>query len=332
MTIIIDAPLPDAQREKIQRLVPGLKLVTMPTFGAPLPKEALREAEVIYTSSANFDPADAPKLRWVQTDTAATNPIRGSAIAGDQTPVANVSGAYSASVAEFALGMLLALTRKITLGCRMQAERHWPEDYAPLQGVDLYGKTMGIVGYGSIGRQIAKLAAALGMNVLACKRRPERRADDSYLLPGTGDPEGLLPQAWFGHDQIAAMFAQSDIAMITLPDVPSTRGLIGRRELAALSRDAWLVNVGRGAVIDEPGLIECLQTGALAGAALDVFVEEPLSHTSPFWAMPNVLVMPHIASWTKPQPIYATGVLIENLRRDLRGEPLVNLIDKTLMY
>jgi phosphoglycerate dehydrogenase-like enzyme len=191
---------------------------------------------------------------------------------------------------------------------------------------------MGIVGYGSIGRQIARLASAMGMTILACKRRPEKKSDDSYLLPGTGDPEGKLPKAWFGEKQITEMFRQSDFAMITLPHVETTERLIGKEQLAALPRHAYLANVGRGAVIDEPALVDALSSGAIAGAALDVFAEEPLPSNSPLWTMPHVLIMPHIASWTTMQATRAAGVLIDNIKRDLANRPLVNLIDKKLMY
>jgi phosphoglycerate dehydrogenase-like enzyme len=330
--IIINAPLPAEQEKKLRALAPRMRLTFVPHGGTAIPTEALRDAEIVYTDCANFDPADAPRLRFVQTNSAATNPFRQSKVSSDSTPVANVTGAYSVAVAECAMGMLLAVTRKITLGCRFQAESRWADDYDPWVGVDLYGMTMGIVGYGSIGRQIARLAQGFGMTVLACKRRPEKRTDDSYLLPGTGDPEGRIPKAWFGEKQIAELFRQSDVAMVALPDVPTTQQRIGRSELVALPRHAYFVNVGRGAVVDEPALIECLCQGKLAGAALDVFAEEPLPAISPLWKMENVLIMPHIASWTTAQTARAAEVLIENVRRHLNDEPLINLIDKKLLY
>jgi phosphoglycerate dehydrogenase-like enzyme len=332
MIVLVDAPLPDAAAEEIHRLAPDIELVRSPAMGQPLPREQLRRAEVIYTAAADFDPADATRLRWVQTNSAATEPIRGKPVMRSAVSVANVSGAYSVAVAECALGMLLALTRRITLGVRSQLERHWPEDYGPWAGTDLYGQTMAVVGYGSIGRQIGRLAQGMGMTVLACKRRPELRRDDSYLLPGTGDPEGLIPAAWFGPGQIRDMFRRADVVVIALPRTPATEGLVGAAALAALPAHAYLVNVGRGAVVDETTLANALNAGALAGAALDVFDEEPLPRAHPLWAMPNVLIMPHVASWTTLQAQRAAGVLIENLRRDLRGLPLVNVIDKELLY
>jgi len=332
IVVVIDAPLSDEQAAQIQKLSPGIKLVRLPELGKPLPKDALKDVEVIYTTMANFDPADAPKLRWVQTDTVATNPQAKSAVMRTNIPVCNVAGAYTAAVAECAIGMLLAVTRKITLGVEFQLRSEWPTDYDAWCGIDLYGKTMGIVGYGSIGRHIARIAQAMGMTILACKRNPANRRDDGYILPNAGDPEGTIPKAWFGQDQIAEMFRLTDLAMVVLPHVPSTEKIIGKKELAALPRHAIFANVGRGAVVDEPALVEALKAGAIAGAALDVFEPEPPTGTSPLWKMKNVLMMPHIASWTNMQAHRATEVLIENLKRDLAGKPLINVVDKKLMY
>ena len=191
---------------------------------------------------------------------------------------------------------------------------------------------MGIIGYGSIGRQIAKIAQALGMKVLACKREPDKKCQTSYRIPGTGDPEGRIPEAWFGTDQLTLMLGRCDVAVITLPLTPATRGLVGKQELEALPSHAYVLNVGRGPVLDEAALIDSLQMGRLAGAALDVFDLEPLPVENPLWRLPNVLVMPHIASWTKLQSYRAAEVLIENLSRYLKGEPLINVIDKNSMY
>jgi phosphoglycerate dehydrogenase-like enzyme len=331
MKVLYDAPLPDESIAEIRERFPGIVLVPSPL--APL-RDLVAEADVFYTQSADFEPADAPRLRWVQTNSASTQALWNRPVMRTGIPICNASGAYSVAVAECALGMLLALTRRITRGVAFQREHRWPADdaYEPWAGVDLHGLTMGIVGYGSIGRQIARLAHSFGMKVLACKRRPENRRDDSYLLPDSGDPVGAIPAAWYGRDQLGAMFADSDVVMVTLPEIPTTIGLIGARELAALPRHTWLVNVGRGPVIDEPALLQTLQEGKIAGAGLDVFVREPLPAESLFWDLPNVLIMPHVASWTTFQAQRAAGVLIENLRRDLAGERLVNLIDKQFLY
>lgn len=332
MHILYDAPLPGESIEEIRRLIPGVKL--SPTPVQQTPRELLSDADVLYTQAANFNPADAPRLRWIQTDSAATQGVWGKPVLKTSIPVCNASGAYSAAVAECTFGMLLALTRRIVRGVHFQRECRWPGDldYEPWAGIDLYGTTLGIVGYGSIGRQVARLAQAMNMQVLACKRRPELRRDDTYLLPNSGDPDGLIPAEWYGIDRVREMFARCDFVVVTLPEVPTTVKLLGAAELTAIPKHAWLVNVGRGKVIDEPELIRLLQEGRFAGAALDVVAQEPMPPENPLWKLPNVLIMPHIASWTVMQARRSSGVLIENLRRDLAGQPLVNQIDKELLY
>lgn len=332
MLIFIDTRLSPEQETRIRSLSPNIRLAYSGAATSLSRAESLREAEVIYTSDADFLPDDVPRLRWLQLDTAAVDKVLSKPIATTKVPIANVSGAYSVAVAECAIGMLLALTRRITLATQCQSRQDWPQDYSPFCGEDLLGQTMGIVGYGSIGRQIAKIAQAMGMRVLACKRDPHEKGDSSYRIPGTGDPEGDIPEGWFGTDQLALMLSQCDVAMITLPLTPATGGLVGKKELEALPSHAYVLNVGRGPILDEAALIHLLQTGKLAGAALDVFNVEPLPGESPLWKMPNVLVMPHIASWTKSQSHRAAEVLIENLSRDLKGEPLVNVIDKNSKY
>jgi phosphoglycerate dehydrogenase-like enzyme len=328
--VVLDAPLPPDDAERARRLSPGIELV--PVADGGLAAAPLAGASVIYTTEAVFDPARAPRLRWVQLNTAAVNSILDRPITRTGVPIANVSGAYSTAVAECALAMLLAVTRRIPLACQFQAEVRWPDDYLPFQGEDLHGKTLTIVGYGSIGRQIARLAQAFGMTVLACKRHPAVRRDATYLIPGTGDPDGLLPAAWFGPDQLLDALRQADVAIITLPLTPETQGVIGKRELEALPPHAYLLSMGRGPVVDESALVDHLRAGKLAGAGLDVFAVEPLPSSSPLWHLPNVLILPHVASYTRLQSHQAAQVLLENLRRDLHGEPLVNVIDRTLKY
>ena len=167
LVILVNCPLAPEDRKRISALSSTVELVDVPMEEGSLPKEALKVAEVIYTTEADFDPVDAPRLRWVQLNTAAVNHIASRPIAGSEVPIANVSGAYSVAVAEFAIGILLALTRHIAMCVDFQREKRWPDDERPFQGEDLFAKTMGIVGYGSVGRQIARLGQALGMTVLA---------------------------------------------------------------------------------------------------------------------------------------------------------------------
>jgi phosphoglycerate dehydrogenase-like enzyme len=333
MLVLIDTRLSPQQENRIRGLSPLIRLMRLDPTATNSYKAELAKAEVLYTTQADLQPDDVPNLRWIQLDTAAVDEFLTKPLAKSGARIANVSGAYSVAVAECAIGMLLALTRRIALASQFQAKQHWPTNITQLLGNDLFGLTLGIVGYGSIGRQIAKIANCFGMKVLACKREPNKRHEGStYRMPNTGDPEGTIPEAWFGTEQIAAMWSQCDIVVVTLPLTPHTRGLIGEPELEALPDQAYLINVGRGPVVSESALVHFLKEGRLAGVALDVFDQEPLPPESPLWKLPNVLVLPHIASWTKSQSDSAADVLIENLSRDLKGEPLLNVIDKRSMY
>jgi phosphoglycerate dehydrogenase-like enzyme len=324
---LIDAPLPAPQAERIAELCPGVELLH------GLSPEALKRADVVYTNFGKFDPADAPRLRWVQVCSAAVNHILAGPLRGFAGPIANVRGAYTIAVAELTISLLLALGRRFGATHTLQMRSEWPPELPPLVADKCHGKTLGVVGYGSIGRRVARIADALGMTILACKRRPEIRQEKECVFPGLlGDPRGEIPRAWYGPAQLPEMFAACDAVAVALPAAPTTLGLIGEAALAALPAHAHFVNIGRGTVVDEAALIERLRGGKLAAAGLDVFAIEPLPANSPLWTLPNVFITPHVASYTRDQAMVATEVLVENLTRHLTGRPLTNVIDVEAGY
>jgi phosphoglycerate dehydrogenase-like enzyme len=208
-------------------------------------------------------------------------------------------------------------------------EQRWPL-FVP---VELRGATLGIIGYGSIGRELARMATtALGMRVLACKRDPSRRADDGYQLPGTGDPDGALPEAWFAPSRLHDMLRHSDVVVMCAPLTAETRTMIGSAELAAMKPSAFFVNVGRGPTIDEAALAAALKSGRLAGAAVDVFHEEPPPAGHPLYALDNVIVSPHVSGFLASYDDRCTDLFAENLRRFLAGTPLLNQVDRARGY
>lgn len=324
LTLLVNAPLEEDQRKRIRDL--GVRLLD------GLSEESLRVAEVIYTTRIPFQPRQVPRLRWIQLNTVAVDHILTGAMATTGVPIANVRGAYSVAVAELAVGAIVALSRRFQSAHSLQLQNCWPDDFTPLKGENCYGKTLSILGYGSIGRHLARIVTSMGMRVLACKRCPERKKDEGFYLPNTGDPEGLFPEGWYGLSNIGEMLTVSDILVICLPLTSETRGLIGQAELAKLPRDAYLINVGRGEVVAEEALLDVLRTRRIAGAALDVFPDEPLLGGSPFWGLPNTIILPHIGSFTREQGHLAGEVLIENLTRDLSASPLLNLIDPQRGY
>jgi phosphoglycerate dehydrogenase-like enzyme len=196
------------------------------------------------------------------------------------------------------------------------------------------GKTLAVLGYGSIGREVARIGAALGMRVLAMKLRPDERRDDGFRPEGLGDPDGSIPERMVGLDGLAGVLREADAVVISLPLTSRTQGLLGPEEFGLMKPTAWLVNVGRGPMIDEAALVEALRGGRLGGAYLDVFDEEPLPADHPYWDTPNLFVSAHIAGVNSYERYWQDmGVLLQqNVRRFLNGEPLINAIDPGRAY
>lgn len=248
----------------------------------------------------------APELRFVQcTFAGAGQQVAAAELTEeelDRIAFASSSGVHTTTLAEWSLFGILAFRKGLPQLQRDQRARHW----APHFPVDeLAGSTVLVVGLGAIGREVARLAEAFGMRVLSVRRRE-------------GDLDELLPQA--------------DAVVVTLPLTRETRGLIDRRRIGLMKPGAVFVNVGRGAVVDEAALVGALRSGRLRGAALDVFSEEPLPESSPFWELENVIVSPHTAALSSRENERIVELFCDNLRRYLAGEPLRSRIDTDLFY
>jgi phosphoglycerate dehydrogenase-like enzyme len=197
---------------------------------------------------------------------------------------------------------------------------------------ELHGATIGIIGYGSIGRQVARLAHAFGMRVLATKRDPRHIVDTGYQLDDTGDPIGELPDRVYPAAATLSMLPECDYVVVCAPLTPETHHLIDEEALKAMRSTAYLVNISRGKIVDESALVEALEKNEIAGAGLDVFEVEPLSANSPLWKLDNVILSPHIAGFTPDYDRRAIDVFTRNLRRYLEGRPLLNLVDRDAGY
>ena len=323
VVVVDDAILPAAAAGRIRDLSSRIELVES------MSPHALQRAHVVFTMMGSFDPAHAPRLRWVQTESASIAHLMQTKLAASSIPVVNALGALSPNVAELAIGMMLTLTRRLA-GChRLQAEQRWPQrdEHRALHGDHCYGKTLGILGYGSIGRQIARIASGLGMRILACNRSGRKRKCEGFCLANTGDAEGDLPARWYAVAQLDQMLPISDVVVLCLPLTTETRHFIGADQLRLLGDHALLIDVGRGGVLDLEALVDCLHTGGLAGAALDVYEQEPLPSEHPLWRAPNLVMSPHIGAGTKNRNEFVAEVLAENLSRFLDHRPLINLVD-----
>jgi phosphoglycerate dehydrogenase-like enzyme len=296
-------------------------------FDDPRWLEAMGRAEVVWgiPQGTGEGLADllrrAPRLEWVQARNAGAGEQLREALElapeeARRVTVTTSSGVHAGPLAEFALFGLLAFAKDLPTLLADQRERHWPSDQRPVG--ELRDRTLLIVGLGEIGSETARLAQAFGMRVLAVKRN----ASGSVPHVDELHPASELP----------ALVTQADAIVVTLPLTDATRGLLNADTLAAVKPGAVLVNVGRGAVIDEAALVARLQDGTLAGAALDVFAEEPLPRDSPLWGLDNVIVSPHNVALVEAEEARVVDLFIDNLRRRRAGEPLRNELDPEVLY
>ena len=281
LTVLVLAAADDASLSRLSGLPPGVRTVigqAPEDFG-----EALRTAEAIFHCSGGrkrLEPllAQAPRVRWVHSRSAGVENILFPALVESEVVVTNARGAYSRSLAEWAMAAVLFFAKDLRRLVRSQGEGRWdvfePEEVA--------GKTLGIVGYGDIGRAVARQARALGMSVLALRRRASAAGD--------GVAEEVA-----GKDGLVNLMRRSDYVVAATPLTPETRGLIGREAIAAMKPSAVFVNIGRGPVVDEAALVEALTARRIRGAALDVFEKEPLPEGHPLYKLDNVLLSPHSA-------------------------------------
>jgi len=266
--------------------------------------------------------ASATRLRWIQSPAVGVGSMLFPEMIASPIAITTARGIRARAIAEHVLGVTIALARQLHVAVRHQLAHTWAQD--ELEGRTtsirtLQGRRMGIVGLGSIGVEVARLASAFGMQVSAIRRRAE--------LPRPDGVDEVLPPSRLGD-----LLGTSDVVVLSAPLTASTRRLIGSREIEQMKPGAFLVNVGRGKLVDDDAVVDALRTGRLGGAALDVFTHEPLDSSSPYWELPNVIITPHTSGaiddyWT---PLIA--LFSENLRRFERGAPLLNVVDKAAGY
>ena len=292
-----------------------------------------RSVEVLYTFHLPPDALElAPEIRWLQLHSAGANHILDHPIMQGDVDITTVSGIHATPIAEYAFASILAHRWRVPLWTHCQREREWPEGRWKLYArPELRGSTLGIIGYGSIGREVGRLGHAFGMRVLAL-RRSAGPSERGYAVENTGDPEGAIPERFYPAGALHEMLAECDYVVVALPLTPATLGFLGERELRAMKPTAYLVNIARGPIIDEGAVVRALREEWIAGAGLDVFEQEPLPDDSPLWDLENALISPHIAGFTPRYDERAATLFARNLARYLEGERLLNLVDKSAGY
>jgi phosphoglycerate dehydrogenase-like enzyme len=257
----------------------------------------------------------APRLRWVHTLKAGVDRLLFPSLRHGPVPLTNARGVYSAALAEWVLLALLSFAKDAPRLERQRRERRW-ETFGCRE---LRGRTLGIVGHGSIGRETAVRARALGVRVHALRRRG-------------GAPDDGVVERWYGPGALHELLAASDFVLLALPLTPATAGLVDAAALHAMRPGAVLINVGRGPTVVESDLVDALREGRLRGAALDVFDAEPLPSDHPLWTLDNVLLSPHCADYTETWREDSMAFFVEQFQRFSAGQPLLNVVDKDAGY
>jgi phosphoglycerate dehydrogenase-like enzyme len=330
--VLVTMPFSESQLHRIRAASPHVVVAREDAATADY-----RGAEVLYAGDPPRDLVRAPDLRWVQLHMAGVNGLHDHPLYRDTAiPLTTTSGVHAATIAEYAITVILALAHRVPRMVEWHARKTWPpghERWPLFVPTEIRGATLGVIGYGSIGRELARMAtSALGMTVLACKRNPATRSDPGYELPGTGDPDGALPSGWFGPAELPRMLPRCDVIVLCAPLTAETRRLIDRSAIDLMKPTAYFVNVGRGATVDEAALAEALAAGRIAGAAIDVFAEEPPPAGHPFYDLDNVILSPHVSGFMPSYDDRCAELFAENLRRYLAGAPLLNLVDRSRGY
>lgn len=327
---------PAVEAERLAKIVAAagpMQVVNAPT--EPAAREAIRDADAFFGKLTPELLAASSRLRWVQSPTASLEHYLFPELVEHPAVLTNMRGLYSDVIAEHVLGMMLMFTRNLHRYQRNQAAGRWDpvggEDtrvtFATGPGVvnamdwahpSLGDLTLGIVGLGHIGREIARRCASFGMRVVAI---------DPLDQPL---PEGVA--TLWPPSRLAELLAQSDFVVIAAPHTPETRQMFRRAQFQAMKRSAYFLNVGRGAIVSLDDLTAALAAGEIAGAGLDVFEIEPLPSDHPLWKFENVIITPHVAGQSPRVPPRHLQVLVDNIGRFVRGEPLANVVDKRRWY
>jgi phosphoglycerate dehydrogenase-like enzyme len=308
--------LPPKKRDRIKELAPDMDLLV--TQDRVELQRVLPEVVILTGWFPHDLVPDAPNLSWVQQWGAGANWLMHYPQAVEMGFIlTNASGLHAIPISEHIFAFIFAFARGFHRAHGYQANREWK---TPGEGevFELAGKTLLLVGVGSIGARTAELGASLGMRVIGIRRNPQL------------DAGGL--EAVYGPKQLIEHLPEADFVVLTIPLNNETKGMIGERELRRMKPTAYLVNIGRGATVDEGALVQALQDGWISGAGLDVFETEPLPAESPLWGMSNTIITAHYAGRTPHYIDRAMSIFLDNLERYINGQPLFNVVDKELMY
>jgi phosphoglycerate dehydrogenase-like enzyme len=298
----------------VRETAPELEIVT----GEQVRREPgiLEEIEIVYGGLGREQIARAKRLRWMQLQGAGVNGLLSPEMLAHPVRITNASGIHAEPITEHFFGMLLTLTRRLHRAWDGQRNREWWRPEMEEVG-RIAGRTLGVLGVGAIGSHAARVGAGFGMRVVGLRR--------------TGAPAPCV-ERMYGAGELEPFLREADVVFCTLPLTPATTRLLDARAFAWMKRGAIVANIGRGATLDTEALVRALRSGHLGGALLDVTDPEPLPEEHPLWSMENVLLTAHYSGAHAGYEERAASIFLDNLRRYLAGEPLVNEVDKSEGY
>ena len=320
---------------QISAISPKINLTAIPAQKASeIPTEIWARTEVLYTGHILPELEQVPSLRWIQFHFAGIDRyIDEPVLQKEGLQITTLSGAAAPQMAEHVLAMMLALGRKLPALLANQKKSEWPKDrFERFSPFELNGKTIGIIGYGSIGRQIARLLQPFGVTILATKRNGFDPRDEGYITEGGGDPQGDFVHRLYPPQALRSMLKECNFIIVTVPMTAETNNLVNVAVFDILKPGAYLIDVSRGGVVNHNDLVDALKNNKLAGAALDVFPEEPLPRSSLLWQNPNVIITPHLSGGSEYYNERAAALFSENMLRYLSGLQLYNLFDRKRGY
>lgn len=319
ITLLVLAHPADPQLKMLEHLPGNTRIAVGESLDAFEPSAASADAILVWSGGRVLLQqvwAIAPRVRWVHTRAAGLDGLLFPELIESPVPLTNGSGVFSRSLGEFVAAAVLYFAKDLRRMVRNQAAGRWEQ----FDVEEVHGKTLGIVGYGDIGRAAAQRAKALGMRVIALRRQPEKSRGDSLI------------DEVFSPDRLLDLMGRSDYVVAAAPLTQDTKGLIGASAIGAMKPTGVLLNVGRGPVIDEAALIAALREGRIRGAALDVFDTEPLPDGHPYYGLENLLLSPHCADHTATWLEDAMRLFVRNLERFRNGDPLENAVQKRIGY
>ncbi|MBA2248305.1 MAG: D-2-hydroxyacid dehydrogenase [Chloroflexia bacterium] len=296
--------------------VPGITVTTCKRNEIPLHAP---ETDIFYGAPSAELIGIAPRLKWIQAPSAGVEFVaRVPDLVASDVILTNTRGAHGPSIGEHTLALLLAMTRHIPESMEQQRRKHWERGTLYRTAREINGLTMGIVGFGALGKGIATRARAMEMELLAV---------DAQAIAG----EPLIDEVW-PVSRLEEMLSLSDVVVVSAPLTPGTTNLLNADMIRAIKKDAYLIVVSRGGIVDEDAVVDALESGALAGAGIDVTAQEPLPPESRLWDAPRLILTPHLAGASAPKERRVVEIFKENLIRFQNGDPLLNVVDKSKGY